>query len=45
MLMILGQGGSPPINDDVINNFASGNLTPAASWIVMIVHRRRPSAP
>jgi D-xylose transport system permease protein len=36
MLLILGQGGSLPINDHVINDFASGNLTPAASWIVMI---------
>jgi D-xylose transport system permease protein len=37
MLLILGQGGSLPINDNVVNDFASGNLTPAASWIVMIV--------
>jgi ABC-type xylose transport system permease subunit len=37
MLLILGQGGSLPINDHVINDFASGNLTPAASWVVMIV--------
>jgi D-xylose transport system permease protein len=37
MLLILGQGGSLPINDKIINDFASGNLTPAASWIVMIV--------
>jgi D-xylose transport system permease protein len=37
MLLILGQGGSLPINDKVVNDFASGNLTPAASWIVMIV--------
>ena len=36
MLMILGTGGSLPINDKVINNLASGNLTPAASWIVML---------
>jgi D-xylose transport system permease protein len=36
MLLILGQGGSLPINDKTINDFASGNLTPAASWIVMI---------
>jgi D-xylose transport system permease protein len=36
MLLILGQGGSVPINDHVVNDFASGNLTPAASWIVMI---------
>jgi D-xylose transport system permease protein len=37
MLLILGQGGSLPINDKVVNDFASGNLSPAASWIVMIV--------
>jgi D-xylose transport system permease protein len=37
MLLILGKGGSLPINDKIVNDFASGNLTPAASWIVMIV--------
>ena len=37
MLMILGTGGSVPINEHIINDFASGNLTPVASWIVMIV--------
>jgi len=37
MLLILGQGGSQPINDDVINNITSGNLTPAGSWLAMIV--------
>jgi D-xylose transport system permease protein len=37
MLLMLGQGGSLPINDNVINDFASGNLTPAASWVVMIL--------
>jgi len=37
MLLILGQGGSLPINDNVVNDIASGNLTPAASWIVMIL--------
>src|SRR3954463_9897634 len=36
MLLILGQGGSLPINNKVINDFASGNLSPTASWIVMI---------
>jgi D-xylose transport system permease protein len=36
MLLILGTGGSLPINDNVINDIASGNLTPAASWIVML---------
>jgi D-xylose transport system permease protein len=37
MLMILGSGGVVPINDEVINDIASGNLSPIASWIVMIV--------
>jgi D-xylose transport system permease protein len=37
MLLILGAGGSVPINDKVINDVASGNLTPAASWAVMII--------
>jgi D-xylose transport system permease protein len=37
MLLMLGQGGSLPINNNVVNDFASGNLTPAASWIVMIL--------
>ena len=36
MLHILGKGGSLPINDKVINDMASGNLTAAASWIVML---------
>ncbi len=35
MLLILGNGGTLPINSNVINDLASGNLTPAASWIVM----------
>ena len=37
MLLILGNGGTLPIQDNVINDFANGNLTPAASWIVMLV--------
>jgi D-xylose transport system permease protein len=36
MLLILGNGGSVPINDKVVNDIASGNLTPAASWMVML---------
>ena len=35
-LLILGKGGSLPINNKVVNDFASGNLTPIASWIVML---------
>ena len=37
MLLILGKGGALPINNKVINDLASGNLTVAASWILMIV--------
>jgi D-xylose transport system permease protein len=38
MLLILGTGeGLVQINDNVINDFANGLLTPAASWIVMIL--------
>jgi D-xylose transport system permease protein len=36
MLLFLGKGGSVPINDDVINKFASANLSPAVSWAVML---------
>jgi D-xylose transport system permease protein len=36
MLMILGNGGTLPINDDVINNLANGNLSPAAGWAIMV---------
>jgi D-xylose transport system permease protein len=37
MLLILGQGGVVPISDKVINNITSGQLSVAASWIVMVV--------
>src|SRR3954468_9852873 len=37
MLLILGNGGTLPIQDNVINDFANGNLTVAASWIVIAV--------
>jgi D-xylose transport system permease protein len=36
MLLILGKGGSLPINNKVVNDLASANLTPIASWIVML---------
>ena len=36
MLLILGKGGAQPINVNIINDFESGYLTPAASWIVML---------
>jgi D-xylose transport system permease protein len=37
MLMILGNGGTVPINNDMINNLANGLLSPFAGWLVMIV--------
>jgi D-xylose transport system permease protein len=37
MLRILGNGGSIPVNNSVINDIASGNLTPIAGWIVMLI--------
>jgi len=37
MLLILGNGGTLPINDKVINDFANGLLTPTAGWIVMAI--------
>lgn len=35
MLLILGDGGTLPIQSNVINDFANGNLTVTASWIVI----------
>jgi D-xylose transport system permease protein len=37
MLMILGNGGTVPINNDMINNLANGLLSPLAGWLVMAV--------
>jgi len=37
MLRILGNGGTLPIQDKVVNDIANANLTPAASWTVMVV--------
>ncbi len=36
MLEILGRGGSLPINQNIINDVDSGNLTPLAGWLVMV---------
>jgi D-xylose transport system permease protein len=36
MLLILGPGGSLPINNNIVNDVASGNLTPVTSWVVAI---------
>jgi D-xylose transport system permease protein len=35
MLIILGNGGTVPINNDMVNNLANGLLSPTASWIVV----------
>jgi D-xylose transport system permease protein len=37
MLIILGQGGTLPINDTVMGDLANGNLTVAAGWIILVV--------
>ena len=37
MLLILGDGGVVPVNNDVINNVAAGSLSATASWVVMLV--------
>jgi D-xylose transport system permease protein len=37
MLKILGNGGSVLISDTVVNDIASGNLSPIAGWVVMLV--------
>jgi D-xylose transport system permease protein len=37
MLKVLGNGGTLPIQDKVINDIANANLTPGASWAVMVV--------
>jgi len=37
MLLMLGEGGTVPINDQTINDIASRNLAPTTSWIVMLV--------
>jgi D-xylose transport system permease protein len=37
LLIILGQGGTLPINDNVLNDLANGNLTVVAGWVLTIV--------
>ena len=34
MLMMVGQGGTVPIASDVINDFANGNMTVGAGWVL-----------
>ena len=36
-LKILGSGGSVLISDSIVNDIASGNLSPIAGWVVMLV--------
>jgi D-xylose transport system permease protein len=36
MLSILGNGGTLPIQDKVVNDIANANLSPAATWIVTV---------
>lgn len=36
MIRIIGQGGIVPINNNVVNDLANGNLTVTAGWIVAI---------
>jgi D-xylose transport system permease protein len=36
LLKILGSGGTIPVNDSVINNIESANLSPLQGWIVML---------
>jgi D-xylose transport system permease protein len=37
LLKILGNGGTIPINDNIINDIASANLSPTEGWILMLV--------
>jgi D-xylose transport system permease protein len=37
LLRILGNGGSVPINEQLINDIASRSLSPTTGWIVMLV--------
>ena len=36
MLSILGNGGTLPIQDKVVNDIANANLSPALTWIVTV---------
>jgi D-xylose transport system permease protein len=37
MIVILGAGGTIPIPDETINNFANANLSPTTGWVVLAV--------
>jgi D-xylose transport system permease protein len=34
LLRLLGQGGTVPIANDIVNDFANGNMSVAAGWVV-----------
>src|SRR4030088_1464001 len=35
LLRMLGQGGTVPIANDIVNDFANGNMTVGAGWVVV----------
>lgn len=35
MILLLGKGGTIPIPSEVVNDFANGNMSPLAGWLVM----------
>jgi D-xylose transport system permease protein len=37
MIIILGAGGTIPIPDETINNFATGDLSPTTGWVLLAV--------
>jgi D-xylose transport system permease protein len=37
MIVILGAGGTIPIPDETINNFANGDLSPIGGWVLLAV--------
>jgi D-xylose transport system permease protein len=37
MIIILGAGGTIPIPDETINNFANGDLSPTTGWVLLAV--------
>jgi D-xylose transport system permease protein len=37
MIQLLGAGGTIPIPDEMINNFANGTLNPMTGWVVTVI--------
>ena len=37
MLLIIGQGGTVPIPNNIVNDIANGSITPVAGWILAIL--------